>query len=327
MFDLQKAIGVQADGFSSCTESPMNPPSESYPQRPWLVQDIIKERSFTLLGGSSAAGKSTLSCQGVHEWLTSQTFLGFPCYRTPKFWYIAFDRLIEAIYDQLGTMGIFYDGYVDIQSHAMLDLTQDSFTLPQMADGDVLILDGLDFLVRGGNINEFRAVAKLCRQCVQIIRTMGISILGIVGANKQKVGNDETNPFDSLSGSGVWQRVSDTNMVIRVLDPSDPDCDRRVLFIRPRTGKAIQKHLQFSNGWLMPSANPANCKNPDGFLDLLPDGRHFQMAEAIKLGQSVKVSEKTVFNYINYLVDEAKKLEKLSKGTYRKNNRVFCRIN
>lgn len=292
--------------------------SESYPQRPWLVQDIIKERSFTLLGGSSAAGKSTLSCQGVHEWLTSQTFIGFPCYRIPKFWYIAFDRLIEAIYDQLGTMGIYYDDFVDIQSYAMLDLTQDAFTLPQMASGDVLILDGLDFLVRGGQINEFRAVAKLCRQCIQVIRTMGISILGIVGANKQKAGNDETNPFDSLSGSGVWQRVSDTNMVIRVLNPADPECSKRTLFIRPRLGKTLLKHLQFENGWLIPSIDSKEAKTPQGFFNLLPVFRYFKLQEAIKIGSQHQVSERTVYRLIDYLVDDMKTLLKTSPGTYRK---------
>ena len=299
-------------------------PADSYPQRPWLVQDIIKERSFTLIGGSAAAGKSTLACQGLHEWLTSGTFLGFQTYRQPQFWYIAFDRLIESIYDQLESMGIFYDGFVDVQSHAMLDLTNDNFNLPQMPQGGVLVLDGLDFLVRGGQINEFRAVAKLCRKCVQLIRSTEVSIIGIVGANKSsKNGQDDSNPFDALSGSGVWQRVSDTNMVIRVYDPSSTDCDKRVLHVRPRLKKAFKKFYQFQdNGWMVeipdPAATAKSLKSPQGLLYSLPDFRHFKLEEAIKVGKDqLQVSEKTVRTYINILV-EKKSLEWISHGTYRK---------
>ncbi len=292
----------------------MNTLVDAYPQRPWLVQDIIKERSFTLIGGSAAAGKSTLACQGIHEWLTSGTFLGFQTYRQPKFWYIAFDRLIESIYDQLESMGIFYDGFVDVQSHAMLDLTNDNFNLPQMPQGGVLVLDGLDFLVRGGQINEFREVAKLCRKCVQLIRSTDVSILGIVGANKVgKNGSDESNPFDALSGSGVWQRVS---------DPSATDCDKRVLHVRPRLKKAFKKFYQFQdNGWMAEIADPATAKslkNPQGLLYSLPDFRHFKLEEAIKIGKDqLQVSRETVKNYINHLV-EMKSLEWISHGTYRK---------
>ena len=302
----------------------MNPPENAYPQRPWLVETIIKERSFTLLGGSAAAGKSTLACQGIHEWLTAKTFLGFQCHRTPKFWYLAFDRLIESIHDQLESMGIFFDGFVDIQSHAMLDLTNDNFNLPQIPQGGVLVLDGLDFLVRGGQINEFRAVAKLCRKCVQLIRSTDVSIIGIVGANKtSKNGQDESNPFDALSGSGVWQRVSDTNMVIRVYDPSATDCDKRTLYVRPRLSKAFKKFYQFQdNGWMAEIADPAatakSIKNPQGLLYSLPDFRHFKLEEAIKIGKDLlQVSEKTVRTYINILV-EGKSLEWISHGTYRK---------
>lgn len=293
---------------------------ESYPERSFLVQDLIKEGSFTLIGGSSAAGKSTLIYQEIWNWLQNNQFFGQPCSRVPRFWYIAFDRLKPTIYDQLAKMGIYFDDAVWIESYAMVDLSKNGLTLPKLGQGDVLIFDGLDFLVKGGQIKEFAAVSELCRQCVQIIESQGVSIIGIIGANKTRSKNgDEGSPFDRLSGSGVWQRISETNMVIEVFSPGDPICIKRTLHVRPRLSAPFQKFYEFKeNGWLVETANPTTLKTPLGFLSILPDFKHFKLHEAIKIGEKNHVSESMVKRHIDFLVDEKALLIKISHGTYRK---------
>lgn len=297
----------------------------AYPQRPFLVQNIMKEGSFTLIGGSSAAGKSTLVYQEVWSWISYQTFLGFPCTRIPRFWYIAFDRLLPTIHDQLSSMGIFYDDWVSVQSMAMVNFNKKGITLPAgMAPGDVLILDGLDFLVKGGQIKEFAPVSDLCQQCAQIIASHQVSFIGVIGANKPRSGgknDDGGSPFDRLSGSGVWQRISETNMVIEVMDPRNTECNKRILHVRPRLAAPFQRFYQFKdNGWMVEVTDPATLKTPLGFLSMLPDFRHFKLQEAVKIGKDNQLSERTVFRLIDFLVDEKKALEKISHGTYRKKN-------
>ena len=289
----------------------------TYPQRPYLIQDLIKEQSFTLLAGSSAAGKSTLIFQNTHSWITNRRFLGFHCHRVPRFWYIAFDRLLMTAHDQLALMGIHFGDAMSLQSFAMIDLSRQSFSMPPCAQGDVIIFEGLDFLVKGGDIKSFQAVAELCRQCVQMIEIMGISIIGIVGGNKPKGRSEESsNPFDRISGSGVWQRITETNMVIEAV----PESNQRVLHIRPRFSAELKQTFRMEKGLLLPATDSKVAKSPQGFLTLLPNTQHFGISEAVTIGKANQISESTVYRLIDHMVDEVKTLVKIRPGRYRKSS-------
>lgn len=291
----------------------------AYPQRPWLVQDIIKERSFTLLAGSSASGKSTLIFQNTDSWIKQKKFLGYQCYRVPqRIWYIAFDRLLNTAHDQLALMDIDFEDHVDLQSFATIDVVKQTFHLPQCSEGDLIIMEGLDFFVK--DIVSFKAVSDLCRECVQAIQSMGISIIGIVGGNKIKGKDEGTNHFDRISGSGVWQRITETNMVMEATTKT-----MRTLHIRPRFAAEVTQYYRVDKGRLVESASPDDAKTPQGFLVLLPDGV-FTLQQAVMVGIQNAISERTVYRLMNYLVDDQKALEKVAHGRYRKKGTPLLRF-
>ena len=298
----------------------------SYPMRSPLVETLIAEQSFTLIGGGSAAGKTTLIFQEIGQWLQHQRFLGKVCFRTPLFHYIALDRTLPVVYDHLNLLQIDFGDWVILRSEALEDFGKKSLILNGVNQGDILILDGLDMIAKSGNIKDFGVINDVCRQCKKVIDTMGISVIGLIGATKSSSnGNGEQNPMDRLLGSGVWQRISETNMLIEYFKPKDLTCPHRVLHIRPRFGAYQRIFLTFqedSRLHIIPDPT-FQVSSPENFLFSLPN-RIFELKDAIEIGDKNGVSRRTIFRYIDYLVDEKKLLLKLRHGVYRKaDNRVM----
>ncbi len=283
----------------------------AYPQRKPLVDGIIPEQSFTLI------------FQCIQEWLESETFLGYSCTRTPRFHYIAFDRPLAATFDHLRALGISYidtqgNVWVTLQSAALEDYSKKDFRMPPTNPGDIVILDGLDMLTQSGSIKDFKAVNDICRQCLNVIETLGVSVIGMIGAIKSNGKKEEGHPMDRLLGSGVWQRISDTNMLIELANPHEIENPDRILYIRPRLRNPVRLFFTFKDSRLVKSMDPKNIKGPEGFYYALPDGRIFTSQEAIQIGQMNNISRATVYRLIDYIVDEKKWIVKLSTGKFKK---------
>jgi hypothetical protein len=199
----------------------------------------------------------------------------------------------------------------------LADLQKNAFHFPPVQPGDMVILDGLDMLVSSGRIKEFGDVNNLCRECKMLIDKTGISVIGLIGAVKSG-GNGKSegsNPMDKLLGAGVWQRISETNMLIEPSNPSDISDPRRYLFIRPRFEASKRMALKFGPDSRLHIANEP-LKTPEEFLALIKVGvyKKRDLAEiALKNG----IKERTLNNWINHLV-ESKKLIQVCHGVYRK---------
>lgn len=289
----------------------------AYPQRPELIETLMAEKSFTLIGGGSTGGKTTLIFQGLEEWIVRSTFLGYKCFRLPHFHYYAFDRVIETVYDKLNDMKINFGEWVTIKSFALDDFTKSSFLFPQVAQGDVVILDGLDMLVNGGKIKEFGDVNSICRDCKKLVDVLGISVVGMIGAVKSHSNGDSNgSPIDKLLGSGVWQRISETNMLIEHVNARDIEDPQRYLYIRPRLGKGRHMTLEFRDDARLHFVTKG-LNDHHEFLTCIPVGVHKKKA-LLDIANRNNVKNRTADRWIADLCKE-KKLEQVTFGTYRKN--------
>lgn len=289
----------------------------AYPQRSLLVNPIISEKSFTLIGGGATGGKSTIAFQGVEEWITHQTFFGFPCVRIPKFYYLAFDRIIEVVYDHLNLLGINFGEWVELHSYAMAD-TSSQIILPEMEYGSVLILDGVDMIVKKGRVKEFGDVNDTCRDVKRVIESHGVSVIGLMGATKSipNGGSDNFNPMDKLLGAGVWQRISETNILIEPVNPKDITDPRRTMLIRPRFGAPSKLSLRFGSDSRLHLVKESPA-TPEDFYKTIPVGTH-KKASLIELASKNGTPTRTTERWVTYLV-ERRKLTQIEKGVYRKN--------
>ena len=290
----------------------------AYPQRPDLIETLVAERSFTLLGGGSTGGKTTLIFQGLEEWIIHSTFLGYKCLRLPRFHYFAFDRPLETVYDKLNKLKINFGERVTLRSHALDDFTEKNpFRFPQVAQGDVVILDGLDMLVNGGNVKEFGPVNSICRDCKKLVDALGISVIGMIGAVKtNNNGESHGNPMDKLLGSGAWQRISETNLLIEHVNPKDIEDPQRYLYIRPREGKGKVMTLEFHDDSRLHTVSKG-LKDQEEFLSCIAVGV-YKKKDLLEISAKHQVPGRTAERWISMLCS-SKKLDQITFGTYRKN--------
>jgi len=217
--------------------------------------------SPSLVGGSSGSGKTTFMldlcvAQEMRAPFYAHTTFGRP------YLVLMLDRGKDSHTRTMKRLGFreeqvpikFLRAAVDGEaSQQIIDLIEQSNPQPQL-----VFIEGIDMLV--SDPNSLEVVMPFMHEIQQIATHFHIAIVGSCGAPKTKPKEGYAAKRDTIFGSAVWSRMSETIITIQY-PAGDDTADKREISILPRNAKAEHFTTEFQDGRLIIAA-PEEASGP-----------------------------------------------------------------
>lgn len=207
--------------------------------------------SPSLVGGSSGSGKTTFMLD-----LCVAQAMGAPFYKHATFkrpyLVLMLDRGADSHTRTMRRLGFkteqvpikFLKAAVDGEaSQQVIDMIEQTNPTPQ-----VVFIEGIDMLV--SDPNSLDIVMPFMHEIQQIASHFHVAIVGSCGAPKTKPKEGYAAKRDTIFGSAVWSRMSETIVTIQY-PAGDDTVDKREISILPRNAKAEQFTTEFQDGRLV----------------------------------------------------------------------------
>jgi AAA domain len=207
--------------------------------------------SPSLVGGSSGSGKTTFMLD-----LCVAQAMGAPFYKHVTFkrpyLVLMLDRGADSHTRTMRRLGFkaeqvpikFLKAAVDGEaSQQIVDMIEQTTPPPQ-----VIFIEGIDMLV--SDPNSLDVVMPFMHEIQQIASHFHVAIIGSCGAPKTKPKEGYAAKRDTIFGSAVWSRMSETIVTIQY-PAGDDTADKREITILPRNAKAEQFTTEFQDGRLV----------------------------------------------------------------------------
>jgi hypothetical protein len=216
--------------------------------------------SPSLVGGSSGSGKTTFMLDMLVRQVKGTPFYGHATNGRP-YLVLMLDRGKDSHTRTMRRLG-FADDQVPIKflkaavdgeaSQQIIDAIEGTTPTPQ-----VVFIEGIDMLV--GDPNALEVVMPFMHEVQQIATHFHVAIIGSCGAPKTKPKEGYAAKRDTIFGSAVWSRMSETVVTLQYPE-GDDTADRRVISVLPRNAKAEQFNTEFVDGKLSISDAPIPMK-------------------------------------------------------------------
>lgn len=203
-----------------------------------IIPRVLPLRQVHLLSGASGVGKTALLTWMLKQFVLGDRVFGHPTNPPPYIGIIVADRAWEdhALWLEAVGLDIPHVSFVDdalklgprhqrvaTLMNAIDKLRLDS-GLDDFPDGSLIVVDPIaPFL--GGRLNDYDTCAEAMLTLNQQIRKVGLTILGIVHAGKQKNSKEEryTRPQDRILGSTALTAFAGT--VLHLAPPTETDSE------------------------------------------------------------------------------------------------------
>lgn len=207
--------------------------------------------SPSLIGGSSGSGKTTFMLDLCVSQSIKTPFYSHGTFGRP-YLVLMLDRGKESHDRTMRRLG-FTTNQVPIRLLKAVvdgDASQEIINHIEQADPkpELVFIEGLDMLVSDPNAME--VVMPFMHEMQQIASHFHIALVGSVGAPKTKPKEGYAAKRDTIFGSAVWSRMSETIITIQY-PGGDDTADQRVISILPRNAKAEMFETEFHEGRLV----------------------------------------------------------------------------
>jgi hypothetical protein len=201
--------------------------------------------SVSLIGGPSGVGKTRWFIPALVAQSKGQPIHGHATFGLPYLVLVA-DRggfSLEATLDSLNLTD-------DVRKNVVgLPYANDTLAINQIREAieahsempAVVFIEGADIMV--SKQNDMSSVAAFLAALGEIAAYYHIAIIGSVGSPKLKKGEDFKSNRDSLFGSAVWGRMTETIVKIS----ADEESGKRKLLVMPRNGADEPFNMAFNS--------------------------------------------------------------------------------
>ena len=213
--------------------------------------------SPSLVGGSSGSGKTTFMLDLCVRQKTGTPFYGHATYGRP-YLVLMLDRGEDSHTRTMRRLGFVTDqvpikflrAAVDGEaSQQIIDSIEQTKPTPE-----IVFIEGIDMLV--SDPNALAVVMPFMHEIQQIATHFHVAIVGSCGAPKTKPKEGYTAKRDTIFGSAVWSRMSETIVTLQYPE-GDDTADKRTISVLPRNARAEQFDTEFFQGKLSISGTPA----------------------------------------------------------------------
>ena len=206
--------------------------------------------SPSLLGGSSGSGKTTFMLDLCVKQAIRADFYGHRTNGRP-YLVLMLDRGEESHARTMRRLGFVTNQVPMKLLRAVVDgeASQEVISNIEQADPrpELVFIEGIDMLV--SDPNSLEVVMPFMHEMQQIATHFHIALVGSCGAPKQKAKDAYTAKRDTIFGSAVWSRMSETIVTIQYPE-GDDTADQRVVSVLPRNARAEQFQTEFQEGKL-----------------------------------------------------------------------------
>ena len=207
--------------------------------------------SPSLLGGSSGSGKTTFMLDLCVRQAVPAPFYGHETFGRP-YLVLMLDRGKESHERTMRRLGFVTNSIPMKLLKACVDSEAAQEIINQIEATDpipeLVFIEGMDMLVSDPNAME--VVMPFMHEMQQIASRFHIALVGSVGAPKSKPKDTYTAKRDTIFGSAVWSRMSETIVTIQYPE-GDDTADQRTISVLPRNAKAERFDTEFQHGKLV----------------------------------------------------------------------------
>lgn len=242
--------------------------------------------SPSLVGGSSGSGKTTFMLDLCVAQAMGAPFYGHATFKRP-YLVLMLDRGADSHTRTMRRLGFrpdqvpikFLKAAVDGEAaQQIIDMIEETTPTPQ-----VIFIEGIDMLV--SDPNSLDVVMPFMHEMQQIATHFHVAIVGSCGAPKTKPKEGYAAKRDTIFGSAVWSRMSETIVTIQY-PAGDDTADKRDISVLPRNAKSEHFTTEFQDGRLIVAAEPieptessipsAQQRAEDFICRFLQDGSKFE---------------------------------------------------
>ena len=212
--------------------------------------------SPSLVGGSSGSGKTTWMLDMCVKQAVKAPFYGHETFGR-SYLVLMLDRGKDSHTRTMRRLG-FVTGLVPIKfleaavdgeaSQQIIDSIEQTTPIPQ-----IVFVEGIDMLV--SDPNSLEVVMPFMHEIQQIATHFHIAIIGSCGAPKSKPKEGYAAKRDTIFGSAVWSRMSETVVTLQYPE-GDDTADKRIISVLPRNARSEQFDTEFVQGKLAISEIP-----------------------------------------------------------------------
>jgi hypothetical protein len=180
-------------------------------------------------------------------------------------------------------------------------LEADPSNIPQ-----ILFIEGIDMLV--SDPNSLPPVSAFMHEMQQIATHFHIAIIGSCGAPKTKAKENYAAKRDTVFGSAVWARKSETIVTIQYPE-GDDTADGRVISTLPRNNKAETLSAVFELGRLVEAPQPQEFeKHTQPKMQTAIDFLRRELKDGPRVGKELQEKAHRTENIQRSTIYEAAKL-------------------
>lgn len=212
--------------------------------------------SPSLIGGSSGSGKTTFMLDLCDKQKNKSLFYGHETFGR-KYLVLMLDRGKGSHERTMRRMG-FKENQIPIKflsacvdgdaSQQIIRRIEEEEPVPEL-----VFVEGMDMLVSDPNALE--VVMPFMHEMQKIAEHFHLALVGSVGAPKTKPKEGYVAKRDTIFGSAVWSRMSET--VVTMQYPNGDDTEsRRIICVLPRNAKSERFDTEFQHGKLIISTIP-----------------------------------------------------------------------
>jgi hypothetical protein len=263
----------------------------------------------SLIGGSSGSGKTTFILDMCITQQMKAPFFKHPTFGRP-FLVLMLDRGTEAHQRTMLRLG-FSEAQVPIRflrpvvdraasQEIINQIESDPNNIPQ-----ILFIDGMDMLV--SDPNAMQVVMPFLNELQQIAAHFHIAIIGACGAPKTKGKEGYAAKRDTVFGSAVWSRMSETIVTVQ-FPGGDDTAEHRVVSVQPRNNKAETLYASFEMGRLVETPQPQEAeKHVSPKVQAARDFLRRELKDGPKVGKELQAKAHRTENIQRAMIYDAAK--------------------
>lgn len=297
----------------------------------WLIPNLIAEHSVNLIAGTSRTGKTVLALTMLDDWLTNGSALDYQAISFPspiRPAALVLDRPVREL--QRAITALACEALATPRSFPIVKMDQSILqAASKLSPGDsvpanailqsvraalpfsptFLLIEGIDRLV--SNHLSPLVVSKFLNECHDFCESWDCTILGTIGAVKQKLGEGYVCPIDMISGPPVWGSGVETSIILSLPESSfrlasqpvnlirrfciyAPSCAERLGYLRMTPQGRMELVEPDSSLPLMARAESMLSQR----LDQAPQGKEFSREDFFSWGVEYDISQRSVERWI-----------------------------
>jgi GTPase SAR1 family protein len=271
----------------------------------WLIEGLLRTGSYSLIGGSTGVGKTTLMLQFLFNWTNNQPLLDYPVAKIVPFVFISLDKNPDNMNRSFLKSGLDSNTFEWHSLFKQPEVVLDDIISLTPDDCRLVVIETGTFLAE--NPNDKKSVRRFLSPFTGWLADTNRSCW-MTGHERKGLNPLETDPRHRFEGSNYWTGGDCCSLISIWSESPIHQPNTRKISVQPRDGAIRIMDAEFNDrGQLTFNLIPASYRM---FFELLP--RSFSTRIAYEL---TGVDQRTVRRWLGDL-ENCQAISRTGHGTW-----------